>query len=158
MLNRLSIKYRIILLISGIALLFCVLLAYTPNQARKLGSDILINDIAFITSLLSENLALGMQTRILDDGSTLNQTLDLIKHIGSTDNQTILNVMIYDENGTYVESLYKERQRPLRICSGLEIENATNHVQAWMPMKDMDQNVLGYIGIEFSKKLMNTKT
>jgi len=158
MLNRLSIKNRIILLITGIALLFSVLLAYTPNQARKLGSDILINNIAFITSLLSENLALGMQTRILDDGSTLNQTLDLIRHLGSTDNQAILNVMIYDEKGAYVESLYKERQKPLHQCSELEIENASNHVQAWMPMKDMDQNVLGYIGIEFSKKLMNTKS
>jgi len=99
-----------------------------------------------------------MQTRILDDGSTLNQTLDLIRHLGSKDNQAILNVMIYDENGTYVESLYKERQKPLHQCSELEIENASNQVQAWMPMKDMDQNLLGYIGIEFSKKLMNTKS
>jgi len=158
MLNRLSIKNRIILLITGIALLFSIMLAYTPNQARKLGSDILINDIAFITSLLSENLALGMQTRILDEGATLDQTLELIKQTGSTDNQTILNVVIYDENGAYVQSLYEGSQKPLHVCSGLEIENASDHVQAWMPMKDMEQNLLGYIGIEFSKKLINTKS
>ncbi|MBN2028922.1 methyl-accepting chemotaxis protein [bacterium] len=158
MLNKLSIKNRIILLITGIAFLFCVLLAYTPNQARKLGSDILINDIEFITSLLSENLALGMQTRILDDGATLNQTLDLIKNLGSTDNQTILNVMIYDENGEYVESLYEERQKPLYASDELEIENGSDYVQSWMPMKDMDQNTLGFIGIEFSKELMNKKS
>jgi len=158
MLNRLSIKNRIILLITGIALLFCILLTYTPNQARKLGSDILINDIAFISSLLSDNLALGMQTRILDEGTTLNQTLELLKNLSSTDNKTILNVMIYDENGTYVKSLYEDRQKPLHKCSELEIENASDHVQAWMPMKDMENKVLGYVGIEFSKKLMNTKS
>lgn len=157
MLNRISIKYRIILLITGIALVFCLILSYTPHQARDLGSDILINDIAFITSLLSENLALGMQTRILDDGATLHQTLDLIKNLGTQD-QTILNVMIYDEDGSFVESLYEEGQKPLQRSSGLEIQNASDHVQAWMPMRDTEGNVLGHIGIEFSKKLMNTKS
>lgn len=157
MLKSLSIKNRIILLITGIALLFCILLAYTPHQAKKLGSDILQNDIAFITSLLSENLALGMQTRILDDGSALNQTLDLLKNLGSTDDKAILNVMIYDENGTFVESLYENRLKSLHKCTEMVIEQAPDYVQVWMPMKDMDQNDLGYIGIEFSKKLMNTK-
>lgn len=156
MLNRVSIKNRIILLITGIALVFCLILSYTPRKARELGSDILINDVTFITSLLSENLALGMQTRILDDGATLNQTLDLIKNLG-TDDQAILNVMIYDENGAFVESLYEDRQKPLRMSSELDIEDASDYVQTWMPMRDADQNLLGYIGIEFSKKLMNTK-
>jgi hypothetical protein len=102
--NLSAIKIKIIALIIGVGLILSFLLAvYSPNQAQKLGDEILRKDTEFIANLLAENLALGMQTRILDDGATLSQTLGLLKQ--NKGQSAISDVWVYDENKLPVAGL-----------------------------------------------------
>ncbi|HEX9933946.1 MAG TPA: methyl-accepting chemotaxis protein, partial [bacterium] len=153
-----TIKNRIIFLITGIGLLFGILVSFSPSQARRLGSNILNKDIEFITSLLAENLALGMQTRVLDNGATLTQSLDLIRNIGSTENQTILNVLVYDSQDALVTSLEGASRQSLKRVDQLTIENKKDRIQTWMPLNDAEKNRVGTVSIVFSKQFMNMKS
>ena len=74
-----TIKFKILSLIAAIGLLLSAILALiSPRQAEKLGRSILLKDAEFITNLLADNLALGMQTRSIDDGAALKQALSLL--------------------------------------------------------------------------------
>ena len=108
--NKLSIKWRIILLIAIIGIIVSMILGiYAPWNARRMGSAILDNDVRFIASLLSENLALGLQTRIIDNGDALGKSLDVLRTTGSLENETVRQVYIFDENGSFVQDLYAEQ-------------------------------------------------
>jgi len=153
-----TIKNRIIFLISGIGLLFGILVSFSPNQSRRLGLDVLNKDIDFIASLLAENLALGLQTRMIDGGTTLDQTLNLIRNTGSTQIKTILNVLVYDDRGALVTSLSNESGQSFRKVEQLTIDDEKDCIQTWIPLNDTEQNRLGTVNIVFSKQFMNMKS
>ncbi|HDQ46317.1 MAG TPA: methyl-accepting chemotaxis protein [bacterium] len=158
MLKLSSIKGQVVLLITGIALLFCVFVAVTPNQIRKFGNSILTDDIEFISNLLAENLALGMQARVLDDGATLDQTLDLIRGIGLTGNRTISNILVFDDRGDLVTALEKVSSQSYKRVDQLIVEPGKNHIETWIPMNDSYENRIGTLNIIFSKQFLNTKS
>ena len=155
---RLTIKKQIFGLLIFIGILFTILISFSSYQARKLGSDVLNNDIEFITSLLAENLALGLQTRELDNGATLDQTLDLIRNTGSSQNKAILNVLVYDKQGELATSLDSGSRQSFRRVAQWTIENGKDSVQTWMPLKDAERNRIGTVSIVFSKRFMNAKS
>jgi methyl-accepting chemotaxis protein len=156
MVNLSSLKIKITLLIAGTGIILSVLLAtIAPYQAKELGEDILNNDAEFISNLLVENLALGMQTIILDDGAALEQTLELLKN--ETGHATVSNVWIYDADFKFIKGLNDVRANNLPSNSLTEVQVSSNnsHIDIWSPMYDSDHSILGFVGVQFSKVYLN---
>lgn len=138
-----------------------------PRQAASLGQDILKEDTRFISSLLVANLALGMQTMVLDDGATLDETLELISGDGGAargaqgaglDHASISDVWVFDNKGKLVKSLREGQTPPGGVSTdtyALEEFDAFLRVRA--PMRDADE-VLGYVVIDFSKHYLQARS
>lgn len=158
--NKLMIKWRIIILIAGIGVILSTLLAfYAPGRAKILGRNILENDVRFIANLLADNLAVGMQTMILDEGATLDQTLAMLKTIGTTETQAITDVNIFDATGNFVKGLYSDTQpsKTVQQVTELMMLDEPNRITTWSPILDVDHNLLGIVAIDFSKHHLNTQ-
>ncbi|MCZ6677983.1 MAG: HAMP domain-containing methyl-accepting chemotaxis protein [Candidatus Poribacteria bacterium] len=158
--NQLSIKFKITSLIIIIGVIFSFLLAFfSPYQAKGLGREILHKDAVFIANLLAENLALGMQTMILDDGATLEQTLDLLKKDSDDGESTITKVKVFDPDIAFVTGLNTESSETTQYRSVKErlIEDRDKILKVWSPMYDSDKNILGYVEIDFSKHFLNSR-
>ncbi|MCP4581527.1 MAG: methyl-accepting chemotaxis protein [candidate division Zixibacteria bacterium] len=154
--NLSSIKIKIILPIVGVGSVLCFLLAfYSPNQARKLGNEILHNDAEFTANLLAENLALGMQTLDLDGGATLEQTLGLLNR--DDDKSAIADAWIYNDMKELVMGLNdkSETDFEFNLTEKLEFEESDEILRVIGPMFDSDDNMLGYVVIDYSKQFLN---
>ena len=152
-----SMKTKIVglIVIIGVALGSFVAY-YAPHQASSLGSNILLNDTRFISKLLSENLSLGMETILFDNGASLNQTLALLKSKDSENESTISNVWVYDQDRKIVASLYNGGDQKSDIVSSNEftISEDENNIHIWTPMKNSDNEILGYVDIDFTKAFL----
>jgi methyl-accepting chemotaxis protein len=156
--NLSAIKIKIITLIFGVGLILSFLLAvYSPKQAQKLGNEILRKDTEFIANLLAENLALGMQTRGLDDGATLDQTLGLLKQ--GKGQSAISDVWVYDENRQLVAGLNNSASAGRRTYFENEFELKDDHdiLKATLPLRDSYKNIIGYVEIDYSKQFLNDR-
>ena len=98
-------------------------------------------NVEFIVKLLSDNLALGMQTRVLDEGASLQQTLDLLK------GGMVRSVAILDENNAFVTGLNADKA--LFIVD--TVVNTDTLLMVRRTMKDSDGKVQGSVEIHFSK-------
>ena len=106
--SRLStIKARLLIVFLGISIIFCSLLAvYAPYRAKELGRAVLDKNMRFITSLLVENLSLCMQTMLLDNGESLQQTLNLLEQNEDSDEYAAVSrIRIFDGDRKYVAGL-----------------------------------------------------
>ena len=147
-----SIKMKMIMLISVFGILISIIMGVSePIEAKRIGNNILKKDAEFIADLLSENLALGMQTRVFDQGDALEQTLSLLRN--ENDEQNISNVWVFDEHKKYITSLSGRNPGniiPNIIDCRITIDKK-NVVDVWSRLYDSDKNLLGYVGINFSK-------
>ncbi|GEM_PF-3056583 len=149
--NLSSIRVKILSIVIGIGVVFSLLLAfYTPYQSKVMGNAILLKNAEFITNLLADNLALGMQTIIVDDGAALKQTLSLLN--GRENEEAISTVRIFDDQMKYVDGLKGEAQKAvLGPVERMLLEDQGDRLLAWTPMRDADRKTVGYLEIEFSK-------
>lgn len=149
--NISSIRVKILSIVIGIGIIFSLLLAfYTPYQSRVMANAILLKNAEFITNLLADNLALGMQTVIVDNGAALRQTLALLT--GRGDEEAISRVRIFDEKMKYVDGLKGQASgQPLPPTERTLLQDRGDRVLAWAPMRDADRKAIGYVEIEFSK-------
>jgi len=149
--NISSIRIKILSIVIGIGIIFSLLLAfYTPYQSRAMANAILLKNAEFITNLLADNLALGMQTVIVDDGAALKQTLSLLT--GRENEESISRVRIFDEKMKYVDGLKGQADaRTLPATGSTLLQDRGDRVLAWAPMRDADRKTVGYLEIEFSK-------
>ncbi|MBN1782465.1 methyl-accepting chemotaxis protein [bacterium] len=151
--KKLNIKWRIILLISLIGFIMSILLGIVaPSRARRMGEAILMNDIGFISKLLADNLSLGIQTRVFDDGAALQQTLDMLSTSSSDKNEAITQVYIFDESGNFIKDMNKSKPIVFQQIGAMKIESHDNFIRVWNPMQDMNQTVVGYCAVDFSKQ------
>lgn len=154
--NNLKIRWRIILLIGFIGVIVSILLGiYTPSRARNMGEAIMKNDVGFIARLLADNLSLGMQTRFFDEGASLQQTLDLLQTHEEVRDETINQVYIFDEKGTFVRDLKGSDPIEFEKIDQLITLDRGSFFRVWIPMEDIDHAVVGYCAIDFSKNFFN---
>lgn len=156
--NLSSIKIKIIILVAGIGIILGSLLAfYSPYQAKNMANDITLNDSRFITNLLVENLALGMQARDFDDGQSVEQTIQLLK--SDNGESTISDVWIYDEKGKIYKGLNSISQTSASadFKNEFEYEDGHDFLITKSPMVDDHGNVLGYVQLDFSKAYLNNR-
>jgi len=156
--NKISIKYKVLILTVSIVLIFGLLLGfYSPFKAKKLGNKIMKNDARFITNLLKDNLALGLQTRVFDKGESLNQTLDLLK--SDKEDSPIAGVRVFDKNMNFENGFnYSEKETDYFPKDQLEFKNSKKILKAWSPIKDESGSLLGYVEVDFSKSFLNKKS
>ncbi len=159
--NTSSIRVKILSIVVVIGVLFSLLLAfYTPFQSRLLANEILRNDAEFIAQLLGDNLALGMQTRILDNGASLKQTLQLLNR-GSANRKAISKVRVFDEKRAYVDGLNNQGAPEKDVPSATETVTWTDRadiLRTWSPMRDVDARTVGYVEIDFSKAYLQSQS
>ncbi len=165
MINKKSIKFKILLLIAGIDILLSLILAiYAPQQAESMGNSITNKNASFIAELVAENVSIGLQTMILDDGAALQQTLDILKPKKDKGNEnaaeTISNVYVYDADLNLLKATDKaasKTQKKYKKVNNIEYELTQNLLIVWLPVKDSDANVQGYIQIDFSLQYLNER-
>ena len=153
--KRISIRLKLFSIIIGIGLIFGILIAfYSPYQSKNLGEEILHKDAEFISQLLSDNLALGMQTMIFDDGEALDQTLSLVDKKGDR-TASVARVWVYDAQFRYITGLNVDSaQSDHPKIQGLVFEDQKDFIRAWIPMNDIDESILGFVCIDFTKSYL----
>ena len=154
----LSIKFRILGIVVIIGLILGILLAfYSPYKAKSLARETLQKDAEFITQLLEENLSLGIQPMILDDGAALRQSLEILRSDYSDKTAAISKVRVFDESMNYITGLNSSKNESKRLLSEKEMvfEETDNILKSWSPIFDSNNNKIGYVEIEFSKASLN---
>jgi len=156
-----SIRTKILFLVIGVGLVLSFLLAVVaPWQARSMARDILTDDARFVSRLLVENLSLGMQTWILDDGATVEQTLNSLRQESGDSEAAIANVWVYDKEGRVLKCLKENQAGPMSRSqkSEMVLEDLDRVVRLQSPLRDTDGTVLGSVTIDISKALLQEKS
>ena len=146
-------------MILGVGMLPGLLLGFlAPYRTKQLGSEILIMEAQFIAELLSENLALGMQTVILDDGESLERTLASLKSQEGAEFTAIDSVKIFDFDLNFVKGLNASSERTT-FEKGQEMQfiETDEALVAFAPMHNSEGRTEGYVQIDFSKAFLNAQ-
>ena len=157
-----SIKTKNLLLLLSIIVVFSIVLAFfAPNKARDMAKDMLYKDAEFISNILADNMALGLQTLVIDNGAAIEQALESVNSGASNaDNlKTINDVIVYDADLNFVRSLTKNKPSATPSKHDkLTFEETEHEIISYMPMKDQSNAVVGYLQINFSKSFFENKT
>ena len=156
--NFLSIKFKSLGVVVAIGLILGMLLAfYSPYEAKSLAKKTLQKDAEFITQLLVENLSLGIQAMILDDGASLQQSLEILQSDDNENNVAISKVRVFDENMEYITGLNSSKNEKKKLLSESEMvfDETDDILKSWAPILDASDNKLGYVEISFSKTSLN---
>ncbi|MFN8368967.1 MAG: response regulator [Candidatus Kapaibacterium sp.] len=151
-----TIRGQLIALFAGIVLLVTTLITiYSPWQANNTGNKILTQDAEYITSLLADNLALGMKIKMFDNGNSLEQTLDLIRHNQKERYSTIQNVKVFTDSLEFITSLIPTQDKQISKTNSLQIVEKNNLIYITTPLIDnISGTVIGYSEITFSKEFL----
>jgi methyl-accepting chemotaxis protein len=141
--NFASLKYKLIasFLCIGVALVLFMVIA-VPGLTKQTAENVMIDEVKFIDNLLVDNLTVGMQTRDLDNGAALQQTLDLL--IGGT----VSSVAILDPKGNFVKGLNAGKA----MFSKDTFDNKEKTLTVFRTMRDGDKKIQGFVEINFSKQ------
>jgi CheY-like chemotaxis protein len=156
--NFSSIKLKILGIVVIIGLILGALLAfYSPYKAKSLARETLQKDAEFITQLLEENLSLGIQAMILDEGAALQQSLEILQSDHSDNNVAISKVRVFNENMEFITGLNATKNESKKLLSEHEMvfEETDDILISWSPIYDANDDKLGYVEIEFSKASLN---
>ncbi len=155
--NVSSIRFKIVALIVGIGAIMSFLLAVVaPRQAESLGASVLEKDVEFIAALLVENLALGMQTMVFDDGATLDQTLNAVRSDDGDDEAIVADVWVYDTDRSVVRSMNEGHigTTDFEATSDATMTETEDNIRVVAHMRDSDASSIGYVMIDFSKEYL----
>jgi len=98
--NTDSIRIRLTVTFFTIGLAVLVFMtAVLPGMSRRTAETVLLKNIEFITGLLADNLALGVQTADLDEGAAVQQALDMLK------GDEISSVAVADAAGNLIKGV-----------------------------------------------------
>ena len=155
--SRVSFRIKIISLLVFIGLMMLLLLAlYSPWQARQVGEANLRDNAGFITGLLSDNLSLGIQTLVFDDGASIQDAIDMVTDDSVTvekGDALITRVRVFDADGRFLRGFRAINELQPSYPSDSLLVDEGNALLFWRPIKDTDNGeVLGHLEIEFSKQ------
>ena len=160
--NFKSIKAKLIttILIPGIILIL-MLVFYSPYQASSMGNEISRKNSEFITKILADNLSIGLQAMILDDGASLKETLKLLSNTNDKEFATISDVKVFDTDKKFLYSLSNDDAKTVSYDKSdeLQFEDTDDNIKYFSPIKDAASNeILGYVEVDFSKSYLNSQT
>jgi len=154
-----SIRFKILSLITivGVVLGF-QLGVIAPRQAESLGEDVLQDQATYVAKLLADNLSLGLQTLSMDDGAALDQTLASIKDDGG-DKATVEGIWIYGPDMKPIKNWSRTGtfKSALAPTQEMVVENRDKVLLTWLPIRDFDNRLLGYVELDFSKQFLQQR-
>ena len=154
-----SIKYKILALVIPIVVIFGLILALnSPKQANDLARETLNDNAKFITKLLIDNLSVGLQTVIFDDGAELEKSLNQLKT--GAEHEDISKVLVFDPDLQLIKGLNADENETTRRQPVEEVvfEETKEILIAWSPIKDSDKNIMGFVEINFNKYNLNSSS
>ncbi|MCP4343967.1 MAG: hypothetical protein GY795_00390 [Desulfobacterales bacterium] len=94
--NFSSVKFKLMTLVGVTSLFVIIVMMILPWQIEKLTADIMKKSAGsdFIVKLLTDNIALGLEAMPLDNGASVDQTLEMLK-IGAAES-LIESIAIFD--------------------------------------------------------------
>ncbi|MBU1071732.1 hypothetical protein KKG45_00640, partial [bacterium] len=161
--NRLlssSIRFRLIALsvvISSI-MVSCMILVFPP-KTKSFGMTLMKRDARYVTSLLADNLALGIQAAVLDDGASLQQSLESLK-INEGEENVIGSVLVLDAERGFVNGVNRRAEDGAdvpRDIAEIVLEESSGFLTAYAPMR-ADGETVGYLRIDFDKGYVTANT
>jgi methyl-accepting chemotaxis protein len=155
-----SIKRKILSIITVIGILSAVLLAfYTPYQSRDLATTILKNNATYISSILADNLALGMQIAELDGGESLKHTLQLLTRKNRAD-EAVSRIAIFNPKMEFVDGMNVSKKDAVAgpATESLILSEHDIAIESWAPMRDSAKSIVGYLRVECSKKYLKQQS
>ncbi|MGM0588620.1 MAG: methyl-accepting chemotaxis protein [Bacteroidota bacterium] len=153
--DNLTIRARIIFIVTFMgfgAALFMFL--YFPYNARQLGNTLLTEASKNEVMVLSQNLSTAIQNRILDDGSSIRNTLTPFDNDHLDDG--VVNAAVFDDTGQLIHGVGPNNE-DLTVSTDIEGINEVDleEVIEFTAPVTMDGDTLGYIKMVFTKDLLN---
>ncbi|HKI43938.1 MAG TPA: methyl-accepting chemotaxis protein [Balneolales bacterium] len=141
---RLSLRLQIILLLSVIGVITAIFMAvYFPYNAREMGTQILSTSSKQTAEVLAQELSIGLETRILDNGESIRELLHPF------DNKTLDDgvgaATVFDENGKYLYGVGPGNQK-------LDVSSIPDNT-----IEDVTENMITYT-VPIYKKVEDGKT
>jgi len=150
--NFASIKNRLLSLgVLVCVVMLLIMVVIIPPRAKRLAENIMKQNALFTANLLAENLGLGMQAMILDDGATLDQTLQLLE-MEAGEESIVEQVAIFDESMHFVKGMNADENATIEKTDSTVIDDLKERLSIKQPMKDTDNVILGYVNLVFTKK------
>jgi methyl-accepting chemotaxis protein len=150
-----SIKNKVVLLLAAsTAALTVVITVLLYQSSVDLGEQVFQSDAIFISGQLADQFAVGMQTRILDDGAELDRILESLK--GQQKGAEVRKAIVYDADMNVVKSFNtsptEARKSPF---DSTVVEEDDESLVVLAPLLDLDDNKVGHVEIHFSKERIN---
>lgn len=146
-----SIKLQLLALVIGLGLLLSsVMVFFLPNQAKLMASDVLQEDAQFITQLLEDSIALSIESMILDDGASIDATLNSLKS-KEGEVTSITQVAVFDDRGDLIKSLVNNSVNKIDPVSQRVFTDKKNTLNVITPTINSDDVVIGYLSIDYNK-------
>jgi len=156
-----SVKFKLMTLgggVGGLMLLFIMIVL--PPSIEKLTAEIMKQSAGsdFIVHLLSDNLALGMDAMLLDDGKSIDDTLNLLR-IGD-DGNLISSVSVFDADIKQIrgDASGAERVKAYGEVEQTLVRDSRQQLIIFSPLKNSGGRIVGFAEIVFSKKNVLEKT
>ena len=155
---RLSLRLQIILLLSVIGVVTAVFMAvYFPYNAREMGTQILSASSKQTAEVLAQELSIGLETRILDNGESIRELLRPFNN--NTLDDGVGAATVFDENGKYLYGVGpKNQELVISALPNTTIKNVTNNMITYtVPIYKKVQNgdgtketAIGALKIQFT--------
>lgn len=134
-----------------------LIIVVVPPRASKLASRVMEENSVFINNLLCDNLALGIQTMVLDNGEALEQSLNLLDN-ESSQSKLIQTVAVYDTDLNFIKGINADTTRAISKVEQSLVNTDSKKITITSPMHDVNKTVVGYVLCVFSKKRLTDQT
>jgi len=156
--KKTQIKFRIMayLLSTGIVFSF-VLMLFTANRTNSSGNEILRNNAEFITRVLAGTFKSGLQRMRFEDRLELEKTLNVIKENSLYESSPIEGIALFNGSGEFIEGYNtgpEDRILP-DMENSLFVEDSENSLRMISRVYDSNERALGYVRIDFSKRILD---
>ncbi|QTA89151.1 methyl-accepting chemotaxis protein [Desulfonema magnum] len=156
-----SVKFRLMTLGGGIGFLMLVfIMLILPPSIEKLTANIMKETAGsdFIVQLLSDNLAIGMEAMLLDDGASVEETINMLR-IGTKGN-LIKSVSVFNTELKLVKGnpAGTDHFRDYGKTDKTIIKDGKEELIIFSPLHNASNRNVGFVEIIFTKKHVLDKT
>ena len=153
--NIVSVKFQLMALVMGLGMMMLIfILLILPTRINRLTANIMKATAGadFIVQLLSDNLALGMEAMLLDDGESIDQTIELLK-IGAEGN-LIESVSIFDSEQELIKGNPSGAERVKNYAQTDEpiVQESATKLIIFSPLRNTANRLVGFMEIIFTKE------
>ncbi|MDX2112091.1 MAG: methyl-accepting chemotaxis protein [Verrucomicrobiota bacterium] len=153
-----SIQRKLVLIILGTGLFVSVgILCFVIWRARDFGNQILVRDATYFSDTLSDNLVLGLQAKILDEGASLEAALAPLREKNKDKASAFIDkLMVTDAQRNYITGLNANASDTASLpatITGLHYDDSSTALVITRALT-AGTSVEGYMQVTFSKAFL----